>query len=252
VAARLHLTESPVQTTLLAWPRAVLVCALALPGCASFAPVVDEPLRVGNVADPAPEALGYRAGITGFDEARETLSARGYTGVVADVFAPEGGPLLGVVAADYQSRVHVFRGGVYDRSLVVPSEGLPPYGMALRIARDGPATRLLVLYRDPLDRAAYPPMLLSFEWRADHFELATRTSLADVASRHRGMTHPVLLGDDLADGVLLVARDAGGKLWDTSYFVRMPGGRVALEARPMNDALRCSCVQKYAFDVARR
>ena len=236
-------------------PRGVLVLALALAAsaCASVAPVVDEPLRVGNLDDAAPEALGLTAGVTGFDEARETLAARGHTGVVGDVYAPEGGALLGVLAADYQSRVHVFRGGVYDRSIVLPTSGLPPYGMALRIARDGAATRMLVLYRDPLDRSAFPPTLLSFDWVDDHFErFAARTSLEAVVSKQEGMTRPLLVGDDLADGVLLVARDAGGALWDTSYLVRIAGGRAALEPRPMTDALRCSCVRRYALGEAKR
>jgi len=220
--------------------------SLLLAGCGSGAPVVDEPLRVGNVADPGPEALGLRPGITRLDEARGALETRGHTGVVAEEYAAQGGTLLGVLSADYQSRVHLFRGGVYDRSVALPTGGLPPYGMALRIARDGPATRLLVLYRDPLDRPEFPPTLLTFDWQEDHFELATRTSLEQLVARQEGMTRPLLLGDDLGDGILLVARDAGGALWDTSYMVRIAGGRAAFEPRPMSDALRCSCVQRYA------
>jgi len=229
-----------------------LAIALAPTACGSVAPVVDEPLRVGNVADPGPEVLGLRPGVTRLDEARGALETRGHTGVVADEHAPRDGTLLGVLAADYQTRVHVFWGGVYDRSVVLPTAGLPPYGIALRIARDGPATRLLVLYRDPLDRSAFPPTLLSFDWQEDHFVLATRTSLGELAARHEGMTRPLLLGDDLGDGILLVARDAGGALWDTSYLVRIAGGRAAFEPRPMSDALRCSCVQRYARGEAPR
>jgi hypothetical protein len=124
--------------------------------------------------------------------------------------------------------------------------------MAVRIVRDGSGVRLLVLYRDPLNRAAFPPTLLSFDWRDGRFELASRTSLEGLASRHDGMTLPALLGDDLADGVLLVARDAGGAVWDTSYFLRLAGGRIVLEPRATADAMRCSCVRRYAFDVTGR
>jgi hypothetical protein len=244
--------SAPLATMRVGIVTLVLAPVLAVTACAGIAPVVDEPLRVGNVADPKPEALGLRAGVTGFDDARDALSARGYTGVVTDAYAPPGGALFGVLAADYQSRVHVFRGGVYDRSIVLPTSGLPPYGMALRIARDGPAVRLLVLYRDPLDRSAFPPTLLSFDWAEDHFELATRTSLDELVSKQEGMTRPLLIGDDLADGILLVARDAGGALWDTSYMVRITGGRAVFEPRPMTDALRCSCVQRYAHGEAMR
>src|SRR5258708_13298174 len=109
--------------------------------------------------------------------------------------------------------------------------------MALRIAHDGRATQLLVLYRDPLDRSAFPPTLLSFDWGEDHFELATRTSLEDLVSKQEGMTRPLLIGDDLADGVLLVARDAGGALWDTSYMGRIAGGHAPLAPQPLTHSL---------------
>jgi len=61
------------------------------------------------------------------------------------------------------------------------------------------------------------------------------------------MTRPAIIGDDLADGVLLVARDAGGSIWETGYFLRMRGNGLRLEPQPMMDALRCSCVRKYAM-----
>jgi hypothetical protein len=231
---------------------ALLTCALGLTGCESLAPAVDEPLRVGNVDDPAPEQLGLRVGVTELDQARGALTARGHTGVVQDQFAPEGGGLVAVLAADYQSRVHVFRDGLYEGSILLRTEGVPPYGVALRIARDGPATRLLVLYRDPLDRPELPPTLLSFVRRGDRFELASGRPLGDVVARNEGLTRPMFVGDDLADGVLLVARNARGTLWDTSYVVRMVEGRMALEARPMTDAMRCSCVQKYARGITSR
>lgn len=235
-------------------PRGLLLAlALAVQGCTGVAPVVAEPLRVGNLDDSAPESLGLIPGVSRLDDARSTLAARGHTGIVADVSASaEGRGLLAVLAADYQSRVHVFTGGVYDHSLVLPTGGLPPYGMAVRIARDGQDTRLLVVYRDPLDRPEFPPSLLSFDWQGGRFQLAARTSLERVTARHDGMTRPALLGDDLRDGVLLVARDAAGALWDTSYFVRAAGGGVALQAQPTADALRCSCVRRYAYDLRAR
>lgn len=236
-----------------AWPRvapsilAFALVAAACLACGCGAPIVDEPLRVGNVSDPGPEALGLQRGVTAFAEAQSALAARGLTGIVQDQFAPEGGGLVGVLAADYQSRVLVFRRGVYDGSVLLPTGGLPPYGMALRIVRDRTATRLLVLLRDPLDRADFPPQLLSFDWQGDRFELAARASLGELVTRRGGMTHPMFIGDDLADGVLLVARDAGGALWDTSYFVRMPGQKLTFEAHAMSETLQCSCVQKYAL-----
>ncbi len=234
----------------------LVVFTLTTNGCASVASTRGEPLRVGTVEDLSGEALGLRVGETTLEEARARLRARGLTGVVDDAFAGDAGPTVSVLAADYQSRVFVFREGRFVASLDLPTHGLPPYDLALRLAYDGSARGLLVLYRDPLERPAEPPTMLLFHLRdagpGFGFELAGRASLDGLVARHHGLARPLFVGNDLGDGVMLVARDRGGALWDTSYLVRPAATALALQPRAMSDALRCSCVQRYADGAPKR
>ena len=221
--------------------------ALSIGGCY---PTVREPLRVGTLTDAPPLALGFRVGVTTLGQARGTLERERFTGVVSDGYARESGARLEVLAADYQSRVHLFRGGTYERSLPLATHGLPPYGMALRLARDGERDVLLVLYRDPLARKEEPPTLLSFAVEPDTLRPLGRAALASLVDRNGGMTSPMLIGNDMKEGVMLVARDREGALWSTSYLLRFRGDALELEPKPMTEALRCSCVRAYADGVS--
>lgn len=256
----------------LRWIVAVVV-ALGATGCASFTPVVREPMRIGTTDDLSATALGLRAGVTTLEEARATMVQRGMTGIAEDAYVPSSGPVVAALGADYQSRVHVFRDGRYHQSVELGSYGKIPYGMVLRLGADETSTMLLVLYRDPLGRRSEPPELVSYRWTskiedrdgiyedsganagdpyeaeatADGFSPAGRTSLANLVGRHGGMTSPILVGADLSEGALLIARDERGRVWDKGYLVRTKSGAVALDAMPWSKAMRCSCVQKYSF-----
>lgn len=234
---------------MLDWRPVVCAFALAAAGCY---PTVREPLRVGTLTDTPPLALGFRVGVTTLGEARGKLEHDRFTGVVSDGYARETGARLEVLGADYQSRVHVFRGGTYETSLSLATHGLPPYGMALRLAKDDSRDVLLVLYRDPLARAALPPTLLSFAVEGDGLKPLGRAPLQAIVARHGGMTSPMLIGNDLGAGVMLVARDKSGELWNTSYLLRLSGSALVLEPKPMTEALRCSCVRAYAAGEALR
>jgi hypothetical protein len=230
----------------------ILSCP-ALSGCLSFAPVIDEPLRVGNVADLSPDALGLRDQVTTLAEARALLVQRGMTGIVEDTFADTSGPTTSVLGADYQSRLLLFVGERYQGSIALPTHGLPPYGMAVRLGLEGsPGAQkrmLLVLYRDPLARDTEPPRLLTFELQPSGFELASHTTLEAMTADRGGMTQPMMLGDNLVEGIMLVARDKDGSLWDTSYLLKMENGALTFKPQSMVEALRCSCVQKYALGL---
>lgn len=213
-------------------------------------------MRMGNMADAAPEALGFEVGTTSLDAARATMRTQGFTGVTESEFAAPDGPVLAVLGADYQSRVHVFRGGVYAESLTLPSRGWPPYGLQLRIGADDTSNLLLVLYRDPLGRPGEPPAIQSYREHQSgypydegepRFEPSGHASLEHVAKRHGGMTSPLFVGASLSDGVLLVARNRDGSLWNRGYLVRTKPRSVELQAMPMTSALRCSCVDAYSF-----
>lgn len=263
----------------------------SLSGCMAFAPVVDEPLRFATVADLTPRELGLRPGESTFEEARAAMTKRGLTGIVESEFASDAPHLVSVLGADYQSRLLVFRDGRFRETVELPLHGLPPYGMSVRLGREGASELLLVLYRDPANRAELPPTLLAFrsdvvvpsdialaekpaasssESRRTPFTLVADKPLGDLVAAHEGMTSPMLLGGDMAEGMFLVARDQDGVLWDTSYVVRVsdagalhatpskdpahesarPRTSLSLEPRPMMDAIRCSCVRKYALGAS--
>ncbi|MFO0552360.1 MAG: hypothetical protein U0271_28490 [Polyangiaceae bacterium] len=233
---------------------ATLALFVALSGCVSeMAPVVAEPLRVGNVDDLPAESLGFVRGKTTLDEARAALVAHKLTGVVDDQFARDGGATVQVLGADYQRAIHVFRGGVYDHSMSLPTHGLPAYGLALRLARSGSSDVLLVLYRDPLGRREDPPVMLAFRWQTDRFAFAGSLSFEAIVNARGGMTHPLFVGTDLDEGVMLVARDQRGALWETAYIVRAlaPQPNTAqhfdVRPKPMSEALMCSCIHDWAF-----
>lgn len=233
-------------------PVSAALCGPVVLGCATgFAPIVDEPVRIGRLDDLGSAALGFHVGVTTLEEAKQAMKERRLTGIVADEFATGSGPTLAVLGADYQRHLHLFNDGRYVGSFLLPTEGLPPYGLALRVARAGGDTIVLVLHRDPLERADEPPRLLSFRWADNtNVELLGRASLGTLSARHHGMTHPMLLGDSLTDeGVMLVARDHDGALWDTSYVLRFEPHSLGLVPRSMADALRCSCVRKYAMNL---
>lgn len=226
---------------------AVLLGATRSVGCAAFAPVIEEPMRIENVRDLDATALRLEPGVSTVDEARERLLSAGITGVTEDAYATTSGASVEVVGADYQRRIHVFRGGKYAHSFTLPTHGVPPYGVTLRLGTAARQTLLFVLYRDPLARAAEPPGILAYAVAPDAtLTLVARASLGDVVARQGGMSRPLLVGSDFDDGVMLVARDAGGALWDESVLLRFRGGQIEHAPRPITEALRCSCVRKYA------
>jgi hypothetical protein len=203
------------------------------------------------VDDLSATSLALRAGETRFDEAKAALLARGVTGVVEDAHVAGASGTLAVLGADYQSRLFLFHNDRFFGELALPTHGLPPYGLALRIGWDEGGAEILVLYRDPLDREDEPPTLLLFQADGSEsgFRLSVREPLEDLVQRHGGLTRPMLLGDSLAEGILLVARDRDGELWDTGYFLRRAASMIALEPQPMEEAMRCSCVSKYAAGI---
>lgn len=226
------------------------VLGVALAGCATFGPAVDEPLRVATVADLSASNLAFRAGETRLDEARSRFTSEGLTGVVEDAHVAGAWGTLSVLGADYQTHLQLFVNDRWTGELALPTHGVPPYGLAVRIGWDGGAPELLVLFRDPLDRDDVPPTLLLFRPEttapSSPFGLVASTPLVDLVQQHGGMTTPMLLGDSLTEGVLLVARDRDGELWDTGYFVREAPRGLTLAPQPMAEAMRCSCVRRYA------
>jgi hypothetical protein len=226
----------------------VLTAATLAAGCATFTPRVEEPLRLSNLEDASPAALGLEPGSTLQAAALASMSARGLTGVVSTTDELFG---LGAVGADFQRSVHVFRRGRYWTS--VRLDAGVGYGLALGFARQGSRRFLLVVQQDPLDRPGGSDRLTVFEVdEAEPFEpvrIVDRVSLSELAARHEGLSRPHLVGSSLEDGVLLLGRDREGRVWDESFVVRLESEKVVFTPRALSDAARCGCVVDYIRGV---
>jgi len=130
-----------------------------------------------------------------------------------------------VLDADYQSRIHVFRDGVYDRRHSLPTSTPALWNGRPHRAATGTS---------PFDYSSVSTGIRSIAQIAARSSCRTpaarslsssprRPALAEVGDANEGMTRPAIIGDDLADGVLLVARDAGEASGD-GIFLRMGDG----------------------------
>ena len=241
----------------------VPIVAAALLGCASTASsttaaVVPDPLRIENADDVSPESLGLVRGTTTLAHARDSMRSRGITGIVDDTFASAGSPWVSVLAADYQSHLHLFDHDRYAGSLAVARSGDVPYAYAVRIAAHRGTLYVLALYNDPRSWTSHAddasgPRITVFVRRGGRFERSGRKSLTKIARAHGGPTRPLFVGYDLEDGVLMVARDGQGAIWRDAYFVRLHEppyagagrARLRLERVALEDAWRCDCVARY-------
>ncbi len=233
----------------------MVACSLS-GGCRYLLPVVAEPIRIENADDMAPERLGFAKGKTTFDEAHAAMKSRRLTGITKTIYTDtrSKGPslVLHALSADYQTRVHIFEDGLFADTVRLPSGGVLPYGGALSISSAGGKVFLLALYRDPLEMTdhkamAQAPRIDIFERTDGRFVFRSRFSLGTIASENGGITRPIFVGHDLDEGIMLLARDSDGVIWDGGYFLRLEGGLLKTAHVPLEDASRCSCVQKYMY-----
>ncbi len=236
---------------------AVLAVSLASsPGCRYFMPKVEEPIRIQNADDIDASGLGFVRGKTAFGEAEAAMRRKGLTGisktVYTDITAPGRSPVLNAIAADYQSSVHVFLNDAYLESVKLHNGPALPYGPTITISSGAGAVLLLALYRDALDITerrdmAAEPRIDVFEQRGGRFSFRSAMRLGDMAAENNGISRPIFVGHDLDAGVLLIARDRDGVIWDGGYFIRLERGMLKTSRVSLDDASRCSCVQRYIY-----
>lgn len=236
--------------------------ALALSTFPSCGFVQQEPLRadVGALDSIGVEELGFRKGRTGIIEAERTMKSRGLTGITkAEISAH--GRNIHVLAADYQSKLHVFERDVYQESVWLHSGSVPPYGFALALASSKSRTHLLALYRDPLDMvpsegrgmAAEPPRIEAFALDGGSFRYAGTLRLARMSKANGGLTDPLFVGSDLDAGILFIARSARGAVWQKAYLLGMKAGDGSqphlgiIGSVSRDDAAGCSCISDYIY-----
>ncbi len=228
------------------------LAALTLTACTSaLLPTVPEPLRLSHLEDVRAEDLAFVPAQTTLVEAEAALSKR-VTGVTKStgsvVLGSSSQPEeLAVIGGDFQRSLHLFRNGRYWQSEALPADA-PAYGLALGVAQRGGDALLLVVQQSPLDGAS-GNRLLMYAASERGIELRASRTLDDLAADNGGMSHPRLIGRDIEDGVLLIARDDDGILWDDTYVFSAgdvsSGGGLRVVARPLSESIRCSCVRGY-------
>ncbi len=236
---------------------AAAAIALSLsPGCRYFLPVVTEPIRIENTDDMSPAKLGFVKGETTFAQAQAMMRGKNLSGLTKTVFAdlrPGARDLvLNAISADYQMAVHVFENDRYRESVRLHAGSVLPYGGALTISSSGNSIFLLALYRDPLEMTdqklmAQPPRIEIFEQSGGSFVFRSTFHIGKIAADNGGITRPIFVGHDLDDGVMLLARDNDGVIWDGAYFLRLENGSLKTTHVSLQEASRCSCVQKYMY-----
>ena len=110
---------------------------------------VREPLRIENWQDLDERQLTFAQGTT-LQEAEQIMRRVGLTGIRTDTYVGDGSRMLSAISADFQSRIHLFEDNRYQRSVLVRSGGVLPFGYALRVAKSRDQLLLVALYRDPV------------------------------------------------------------------------------------------------------
>lgn len=219
-------------------------------GCAGLYARVEQPLRIQNPDDLAAEDLELEIGSTTLSEAVGRMRALGLTGVRRTQFQKGDSTELSAIAADYQTRVHIFEDERYSHSVQLATTTTLPYEYGLRFVVDGERTILLVLYDDPLRwtarrSQAQGPWLTTVARESGRFQQRSRMRIGGLAGARSGAAQPLFVGYDLEEGLLLYARDREGRPWRDAYMLRSDAGRIAVAPVPFLDAVRCSCIQDY-------
>ena len=219
------------------WPEAA---------CGHFSTSVPEHVRLTQLEDVGAEQLGLTPGATSLVAAKQAMQTHRLTGLAQDT-AVHGGVQFSVLGADFQRRLHFFRDDRYWTSVRLPQIAGPSYGLELRFANNGEQLMLLIVQQPPIASAESVDVLTVFEVTSQDVQARWQRPLSDLVDKNGGMSHPHMIGINLVDGVLLVARDAEGALWDESYVFKQPQqDEWTVTPRLMSDSMRCSCVRKYA------
>lgn len=225
------------------------MCAASL-SMADCRPIRTEPLRSANLQIYTVNQLGLVKGKTHFDSLKSKMEKRKMTGVSESAYTI-GKTTYQAITADYQTEVHIFENSRYTGSLPVKCSDVLPYGYNLRIGESGGKLRLLALYRDPLEytfekRLARPARIDVFTYD-DSFRFMKTIPLHNLSEKHGGLTRPHFVGHDLDIGIIFLARDNLGSVWDKAYILSVTDGAVKIKSVPISEAEECSCVRDYIY-----
>ncbi len=197
-----------------------------------------------NSRDLTAESLGLREGETTMERAVEAMRERGLTNIETNSYY-ESGRSFGLLIADYQTAVHVFRNGRYSRTVGLGiGPGLLPHRYAIRAAYREGADIAVVLVRDAA--GIEEPRLSLVSFPPGEAPAVDTKSLARLSRRHGGMQYPLFVGYDIGAGITFIARDAGGTPWENGYIVSYDGSTLRVRPVPFMELMQCSCVHDWA------
>ncbi|MDD2655550.1 MAG: hypothetical protein PHQ80_02675 [Candidatus ainarchaeum sp.] len=197
------------------------------------------------------ERLGFVAGSTTVEDAISMMSGMGILNILKDTNAETGdGRTLTALAADRQECIHIFRAGVYEKSLPV---ALPHSGMsqilAMRPANFGGGITIMVMAQD-MRASADPsipdnPVLAFIPYGPAHQPVIEDISW--LQRMHGGILSPLFVGYDLDFSITFVARDNAGLPWDDGYFVGFDGSRAIFREESFYALYwGCDCIRNWA------
>jgi hypothetical protein len=228
---------------------ATALCAASL-SMAACRPIHTEPLRSSNLQMYSVGQLGFVRGKTDFESAKRMMEKRGMTGI-SDDFYVFGKKIFHAISADYQTDIHIFEDNHYSGSIPVKCGSVLPYGYQLRLGESEGRLRLLALYRDPLEytfqkKMARPARIDVFT-HGDSFRFMKSIRMDGLSRAHSGLTRPIFVGHDLGMGIIFLARDNDGRVWDKAYILSVRGSSASIKAIPLSEAEGCSCVRDYIY-----
>jgi hypothetical protein len=225
------------------------MCAASL-SLAYCRPIRTEPLRSSNLQMYTINQLGLIKGKTHFDSAKRRMEQKKMTGIAEDSYTI-GKTMYQAMTADYQTEIHIFENSRYTGSVPVKCGPILPYGYSLRIGESEGKLRMLALYRDPLQYTfqkglAHPSRVDVFTYD-ESLRFMKTISLSTLSKTHSGLTRPIFVGHDLGIGIIFLARDNDGRVWDKAYLVSVTDSAVKMKSVPVSEAEGCSCIRDYIY-----
>jgi hypothetical protein len=169
----------------------------------------------------------------------ETLSSNGATNIIS----AEGyvsGKGVSAVTADFLDYIYLFRdGGYVGRVSISYDEGYPQVHPFVKIV-EGKNLFGVFLVADNIRLGGKRVAQLILVGKGG--KVTTRAlSLDGIIEVNGGLYDPYVGGDSLSTGIVLCARDGGGKAWDVVYHLTLEEAGLRAAPKPVNFAYGCSC-----------
>jgi hypothetical protein len=197
------------------------------------------------------EQLGFISGSTTIEDAISIMSGRGILNILKDTNTETGDrKAFTALVADRQESVHVFRSGIYEKSipLALPHSGMSQM-LAVKPANFGGNITIMVMASDMRSSAdeSIPekPVLAFLPYGSNHQPVIDDISW--LQRMHGGIFTPLFVGYDLDFTITFVARGNNGLPWGKGYFVGFNGRRATFREEGFSVLYwGCDCIRTWA------